>query len=112
MKYLARGLMNRLFKRRVADGLVVCAGDRDDVVLPTEEGDDRIKRPTATSPPQQFQAGIDPEATVILGNLWSDGDLRMTTIRLNRIDVKTDFILDDDHGSSVRSNFGLQADRR
>lgn len=45
---LMQGFKNRLFKRRVADGLVVAASDRDDPVLPRAE------------------TGIDSRATIIL----------------------------------------------
>jgi len=63
---LVQGSKNGLFKRRAVDGLVVGASDPDDLVLPTKEGDDGTKTPTAAS----SSAGIDPEATIILGNMW------------------------------------------
>jgi serine/threonine protein kinase len=43
-KCLAQGFEIGLSKRRVADGLVVCASDRDDLDLPTQEGDDGKRR--------------------------------------------------------------------
>jgi len=68
-KCLAQGFINGLFKRRKADGLVVCARDPDDLVLLTEEGEDGTKTPTmallsvgALLP--QSQASIDPGAIV------------------------------------------------
>jgi len=48
---LAQGFEGSLFKRRVADGLIVYASDPDHFDLPTEEGDDGKKTPTAASPP-------------------------------------------------------------
>ena len=60
---LAQGFKNGLFRRRAVDGLVVCASDPDDLVFPTEEGDDGTKTPTAAS---SSSAGIDHEATIIL----------------------------------------------
>jgi hypothetical protein len=76
-KCLAQGCKNGLFKRKKVDSLVVCASDPDNLVLPTE-GDDGTKTPTAASPSvgaslPLSQAGIDPEATVILGNMWGGG---------------------------------------
>ena len=44
---LAQGFKGSLFKRRVADGLLVCASDPDDLDLPAEEGEDGTKTPTA-----------------------------------------------------------------
>jgi len=47
-KCLAQGFKSRLFKRRVADGLLGCASDPDDFDLPTGEREDRgTKTPTA-----------------------------------------------------------------
>ena len=47
-KCLAQGFESRLFKRRVADGLIGCASDPDDFDLPTGEREDLgIKTPTA-----------------------------------------------------------------
>jgi len=40
-----------VFKRRVADGLVACASDPDDLDLPADEGDDGTKTLTAVSSP-------------------------------------------------------------
>jgi len=73
-KCLAQGFDNGLFKRRKADGLVVCARDPDDLVLLTEGGEDGTMTPTVASPSvgallPQSQASIDPGATVILGNI-------------------------------------------
>ncbi|KAK5011186.1 hypothetical protein LTR28_005054, partial [Elasticomyces elasticus] len=68
-KCLAQGFKNGLFKRRAVDGLVVCASDPYDLVLPTVEGDGGTKTPNAAS----YSPGTDPEATIILGNLWSGG---------------------------------------
>lgn len=78
-KCLAQGFKVGLFKRRVADGFVVCASDPDDLDLPTEEGDDGTKTPTAALSPQQTQAGIDREATIIQGNLWEAEDRQVRT---------------------------------
>ena len=46
---LTQGFKSGVFKRRVADGLVTCASDPDDLDLPAEE--DGTKTPTATSSP-------------------------------------------------------------
>lgn len=81
---LEQGFENGLFKRRTVDGLVVCAKDADDLILPTEEQDSGTKTATAASPSavepslaaaslQHTQTGIDPEATIILGTLWQGG---------------------------------------
>lgn len=77
-KCLAQGFENSLFKRRQVDGLVVCTSDPDDLVLPTKEGDDGTKTPTAASPSigaslLQSQVDNDTEATIILEKLWDDG---------------------------------------
>ena len=72
---LVQVLKNGLFKRRAADGLIVCATVKDELDLPTEEGDDGLKKPTTASPhpieplPQSASSlvAINPEATVILG---------------------------------------------
>jgi serine/threonine protein kinase len=69
LRCLARGFENGLFRRRAADGLVACAISLDDPVLPPNEGDDGIRTLTAAT----SSAGIDPEATIILGNLWVGG---------------------------------------
>lgn len=79
---LAQGFKSGLFKGRMADGLVVCTSDLDDLDLPAEEGDDGTKTPTAASAPgsepswfatSMSSADGDPEATIILGNIWSRG---------------------------------------
>ena len=72
---LDRGFENGLFKRRAADDLVVSVHDPNEAALQAEEGGDGTKTPTVASPldgesSQRAQAGIDPEATIILGNLW------------------------------------------
>ena len=76
---LAQGSKSGLFKRRLADGLVVCASDLDDLDLPVEEEDDGTKTPTVASAPGSEQswfaalmssAGGDPKTTIILGNMW------------------------------------------
>ncbi|KAL9042525.1 MAG: hypothetical protein Q9214_003752 [Letrouitia sp. 1 TL-2023] len=55
---LGQGFKSGLFKRRVADGLVACASDEDDLDLPAEEGGDGTKTPIAalspTSEPSAF----------------------------------------------------------
>ena len=63
---LGLGFKNGLFKRRAADGVVVCTTDQDDLVLPTEQGEKGTKTPTGASSPQQTEAAINPEATIIL----------------------------------------------
>lgn len=72
---LDRGFENGLFRRRTADNLVVSVHDPDEVALQAHEGSDGTKTPTTASPlalgsSQRGQAGIDPEATIILENLW------------------------------------------
>ncbi|KAI9781671.1 MAG: hypothetical protein M1816_002228 [Peltula sp. TS41687] len=63
---LEQGFENGLFKRRAVDGLVMCANDPVDLVLPTEERDDGTETPTAASPPSvepslhYTHAAIDP----------------------------------------------------
>lgn len=49
-KCLALGFENRLFKRRRADGLVVCMNDSYDPIVPAEEEDEGTQTPIATSP--------------------------------------------------------------
>lgn len=75
---LGQGFKSGLFKRRVADGLVACVGDEDDLDLPAEEVDDGTKTPTMALPPisepstsmsSMSSAGYDPEATIILGTM-------------------------------------------
>ena len=65
-KCLIRGLKAGLFKRRMADGLIVCADFKE------EDPEVATKTPTPASPslrvPRQ-QSGIDPEATIILDKL-------------------------------------------
>lgn len=63
---LAQGFKNGLFKRRVADGLVVCSRDPDELALPADGDDDGTKTPIAVPSP----ANIDPKATDVLGNMW------------------------------------------
>jgi serine/threonine protein kinase len=81
---LAHGFKSGVFKRRVSDGLVACASDPDDPDLPTEEGEDGTRTPTAASSPDSAltpssvsmsSAGGDPEATIIPGDMWSGGAL-------------------------------------
>ena len=70
------GFQNGLFRRRAADGLVVNARDPGPA-LQAEEGDDEPRTPRVASPTvvpaQRTQAGIDPEATIILGNMSGSG---------------------------------------
>ncbi|KAL9121947.1 MAG: hypothetical protein Q9187_001494 [Circinaria calcarea] len=68
---LMLGFKNGLFKRRAADGLVVCVRDQQGLDLPTEQEDDGTRTPTRTLSPQQTQAGLDPDATTILENMGS-----------------------------------------
>lgn len=71
---LARGFQNGLFRRRAADGLVVNARDATEATLQAEEGDDAARTPrVASSAVDSKRAGIDPEATIILGNKWGGG---------------------------------------
>jgi len=70
---LALGFENGLFKRRRADGLVVCTNDSYDPIVPAEEGNGETQAPTTASPsvrasPSQSLASIDSEATIILGD--------------------------------------------
>lgn len=72
---LDRGFENGLFRRRTADDLVVSVHDPGEAALQAEEGGDGTKTPSTASPlagasSQRAQAGIDPEATIILGSLW------------------------------------------
>ena len=64
---LAQSFKSGLFKRRVVDGLVVCTSDLDNLDLPVEEGDDGTKTLNAAL---MSSTGDDPEATIILGNMW------------------------------------------
>ena len=83
IRCLAQGFRGGLFKRRMADGLVVYASDPDDLDLPAEEGEDETKTPTAGSPPgsgpsrsvaSMLSANSNPGATtMILGNMWGTG---------------------------------------
>lgn len=66
---LAQGFKNGLFKRRVVDGLIVCESDPHHLVLPTADGSDGTKTPTAASP----SARIGPEATILSGSMWAGG---------------------------------------
>ena len=79
---LAQGFKSGVFKRRVADGLVACASDPDDIDLPADEEDNGATTPTAASPPgselslsaaSMSSPGGDPEATIVLGNTWDGG---------------------------------------
>ena len=79
---LAQGFKSGVFKRRVADGLVACASDPDNLDLPTEEEEVGTRTPNvAPSPSSAFtpssvsmsSAGLDPEATIILGDMWGGG---------------------------------------
>lgn len=67
---LAQGFTYGLFKRRVADGLVVCASGQDANLPRAERTGDGTKASTATS---MSSAGNDPEATFILGKMWGGG---------------------------------------
>jgi hypothetical protein len=72
---LDRGFDNGLFRRRAADDLVVGAHDPDEAAWQAEKGGDGTKTPTVASPSteesfQRAQTGIDPEATIILRDLW------------------------------------------
>ena len=72
---LDQGFENGLFRRRAADDLVVNVHDPDEATSQAEEGDDGTMTPIVASPSdvrssQRAQAGIDPEAAIILGNLW------------------------------------------
>ena len=64
---LIRGLRAGLFKRRMADGLIVCANYVEENPEATT-----TKTPTPASPSlgaPQRQLGIDPEATIVLDRL-------------------------------------------
>lgn len=79
-KCLALGFENGLFKRRRADGLVVCMYDSYDPIVPGEEGNEGTQTPTAALPsvrasPPQSLTSIDPDATIILGNMRDDEGL-------------------------------------
>jgi len=66
-KCLMRGLEAGLFKRRMADGLIVCANHKE------ENQEAGIKTPTPASSSlraSRRQSGIDPDATIILDKLW------------------------------------------
>jgi serine/threonine protein kinase len=69
---LAQGFRTGLFKRRVADGLVVCASvvDGPDPPLLDGGGDDGAKTPNVVS---FLSAGDSTEATVVLGDMWGGG---------------------------------------
>jgi serine/threonine protein kinase len=70
---LGRGFQNGLFRRRAADDLVVNARDLNEAASQAEERDNEAITPRVASPnvasPHRTQAGIDPEATIILSNL-------------------------------------------
>lgn len=77
---LTQGFRNALFKRRTADGLVACMRDSDNIELPAEE--DETKTPAVESSlcsdssqviAPISPADLDPETTIILGNLWNEG---------------------------------------
>ena len=64
-KCLAQGFKSRLFKRRVADGLIGCASEPDDFDLPIGEGEDLgTKTPTAAPSPSELAV------TTIDGGMW------------------------------------------
>lgn len=67
---LKHGFKNGLFRRRVADGLVMCRGDRQDLDLLIDDGEDGTKTPTLSQPRQQTRedvdSGMDPDATIVL----------------------------------------------
>lgn len=79
---LEHGLRGRLFRRRQTDGLVVCADGPNGITVPNEIDDDGAKTPTAASEParapspQHTKAYIDPEATIIVGDMWGAEDRR------------------------------------
>lgn len=65
-KCLAQGFKGRLFKRRVADGLIGCASDPDDFDLPTGEREDHgTKTPTA-APSLSPGLGLTESAVTII----------------------------------------------
>lgn len=74
---LMQSFKNGLFKRRMADDLVVCANDPDNLDLFAKEEDDKTKMSTAASvsgsESSQFMASMlsddDPEAIIILENM-------------------------------------------
>ena len=68
-KCLAQGFKSGFFKRRAADGLVVCASDSDGFDLPTEEKDDGTNTSLTVSLPQQTRADVDHNASIIQANL-------------------------------------------
>jgi len=72
-KCLAQGFKSRLFKRRVADGLIGCASDPDDFDLPTWEREDLgTKTPTA-APSLSPGSGLTESAvTIIDGGMWHE----------------------------------------
>ena len=65
---LDHGLKGGLFRRRKIDGLVACIDEKDDdgTEMPAA-----APEPTTATVPQQAEADITPEATVILENLWN-----------------------------------------
>lgn len=70
-KCLMQGLDTGLFNRRKVDGLIICAKNQEDLEAGT-------KTPTPPSPSVRAslpQPGIDPDATIILENMWSGGEL-------------------------------------
>ncbi|KAJ2896229.1 hypothetical protein MKZ38_005723 [Zalerion maritima] len=70
-KCLMRGLEAGLFKRRMADGLIVCANYKE------EDPEAGIKTPTPASPSlraSQRQSGINSDATTILDKLWDGAE--------------------------------------
>ncbi len=75
-KCLTQGFANGLFKRRTADGLVVCSRDPDELAEPVDGGADGTKTPSAALP----SAGSDPEANIILGNMWGAAEVRRTCL--------------------------------
>jgi len=70
-KCLAQGFKSGLFKRRLADGLIGCASDRDDFDLPTGEGED-LGTKTPTAAPSLSPRLTESAATIIDGGMGED----------------------------------------
>jgi len=64
---LQKGFETGLFRRRAADGLVVNACDPTEAASEVLERDRGVRTPTVAFP---TPAGIQSEATIILGSLW------------------------------------------
>lgn len=76
---LANGFKSGVFKRRVADDLVACASDLDDLDLLTKEGEDGTRTPTAALSPgsalilssvSMSSVNENSEAIIIPGDMW------------------------------------------